>query len=228
MVQNLPGEMGWHIFAVFAAMTCVTTITFTLRAYVRLRLVKGSSEDWVAGIGWLLFTIFNCLAMTMVFHGLGQHVDLIPLTQLPIAFKVRVTNRNIENATNRYMIVILGLQCPLCHGEHSCEAKHSHDASTVCRGGTSQEADLYCYRHDSSLQFRLLLRMLVPMYASFLFLDKISGCFKWSMLEYYWVEYICVHLLDSCRYLRLDYGCPTMVHCPKDALGPSNKDSTLR
>lgn len=100
MVQNLPGGTGWLIFGVFTAAIFVTTIAIALRAYVRLKLVKGSSEDLVAGIAWLLFTIFNCLTLSMPFHGLGQHTNLVPLTEIPVVLKVQLPCRNILNTTD--------------------------------------------------------------------------------------------------------------------------------
>lgn len=77
------------MIAAFTATVAVTVVTYSLRLYVRLRLVKRSSEDWVAGLGCLLFIVFYGVTIPGPFHGIGQHTYLVPLTEFSTAIKVR-------------------------------------------------------------------------------------------------------------------------------------------
>lgn len=74
---------------IYAIMVVLSTITFSLRVYVRSRLVKRSWEDWAAGVGWFVYVLFCAAAMVGPFYGTGQHVNLIPSEKLPIALRVR-------------------------------------------------------------------------------------------------------------------------------------------
>lgn len=86
-----PSGRGPEVIGVFAFFIGLTTLTFALRVYVRTSLVKKfGPEDWTAALGWLLFIIHSAFAIAGVYHGSGQHMNLIqPPTEMPIALMVR-------------------------------------------------------------------------------------------------------------------------------------------
>lgn len=88
IVHYVPGGGGPSCIAAYAVMGIISTVTFVLRVYVRVRMVRRSWEDLAAGVGWLFFMSFTCLAIAGSFYGSGQHHNLVPSVYLPIALKV--------------------------------------------------------------------------------------------------------------------------------------------
>ena len=89
MEPKLPTPKGLQMIVVYTIMAVISTMVFTLRVYVRSRLVSRSWEDWAAGIGWFVYVGFCAAAMVGPFYGTGQHADLIPHGNIPIALRVR-------------------------------------------------------------------------------------------------------------------------------------------
>lgn len=88
MSTTLPSRKGLAIIGGLTAIATVTIIAFSLRVYVRLRLVKRMTEDWVAGFGCLLYLIFYAMAILGLLHGIGEHTDRVPVTEYSTALKV--------------------------------------------------------------------------------------------------------------------------------------------
>lgn len=79
------------MIVVIAVMAVITTITLSLRVYVRMRLVRRSWEDWAAGIGWFVY-IFCCgVSIVGPFYGTGQYTDLLPPESRALALRVRTS-----------------------------------------------------------------------------------------------------------------------------------------
>lgn len=86
--MTLPSTKGWAMIGGLTVIAAVTIISFSLRLYVRLRLVKRMTEDWVAGFGCLLYLGFYAMAILGVLHGIGEHTNLVSVTEYSIALKV--------------------------------------------------------------------------------------------------------------------------------------------
>lgn len=94
-LASQPNELGWAVFAVFVSLASVATVTFTLRVYVQVRILKRAStwEDCFAGIGWVLFMVFAGLTISSAFYGLGKYSVPMPPPGLWIAVKVRAVSK---------------------------------------------------------------------------------------------------------------------------------------
>lgn len=74
---------------IFGVFMILSTLTVALRIYVRKFMVKILGiDDWIALLGWALFNLEGVLAIVAAFHGVGQHLNLIPPEDVPIALQV--------------------------------------------------------------------------------------------------------------------------------------------
>lgn len=89
MVQHDLHGRGLALTVVYIVMPLVAMIVFALRVYVRFK-VKLSYEDWIAGVGCLLFTVYGGCAASGPFYGMGKHTYLISYSDQSTALKARM------------------------------------------------------------------------------------------------------------------------------------------
>lgn len=88
MPQTTVGGRGPDILASHFAMFVLAIVTFGVRVYVQVKLIKKSSAIWLAGIGLLLYIMYSGLTVTAVLHGMGQHARLVSNEDMIYVVKV--------------------------------------------------------------------------------------------------------------------------------------------
>ncbi|KAL2064632.1 hypothetical protein VTL71DRAFT_3769 [Oculimacula yallundae] len=80
---------GAQVTGVAVCSLCLTWISFTLRFYVRMAVLKFvGREDWLTVAAMIVFTIFVSLCLRATYYGLGAHMDNIEPHSLETGFKI--------------------------------------------------------------------------------------------------------------------------------------------
>lgn len=85
----MPAEnRGPQVSGVAGGFLALSTLAIVLRCYCRAFVVKSFGlDDWSAVAAWVFFVFFCAFAITGVFHGTGQHADVLPPTEIPVGLK---------------------------------------------------------------------------------------------------------------------------------------------
>ncbi|KAH7348846.1 hypothetical protein BKA65DRAFT_525848 [Rhexocercosporidium sp. MPI-PUGE-AT-0058] len=80
---------GAQVTGVAVCSLCLTWISFSLRLYVRMAVVKFvGREDWLTVAAMIVFTIFCSLCLRATVYGLGAHMENIEPESLETGFKI--------------------------------------------------------------------------------------------------------------------------------------------
>ncbi|KAK6580089.1 hypothetical protein PZA11_007111 [Diplocarpon coronariae] len=90
MSENFAGvTRGAQVTGVAVCSLCLTWISFSLRLYVRMAILKFvGREDWLTVAAMIVFTIFCSLCLRATFYGLGAHMVNIEKGSLERGFQI--------------------------------------------------------------------------------------------------------------------------------------------
>ncbi|KAI1096452.1 hypothetical protein F5B19DRAFT_147474 [Rostrohypoxylon terebratum] len=103
-------DNGPQLEAAVLALLPLAAITFALRCYVRIRMLKFfKAEDWLAVATMICFIIYCSLVMISISNGAGKTMTEVPLENYPMILKMRYAGEIVYITTSLLIKFTVGI-----------------------------------------------------------------------------------------------------------------------